>query len=235
MNPQARRILVVEDDPSISLGLRMNLEGEGYAVGLAEDGQLGLERIREGWDLLIVDVMLPRMNGYELLKALRARGDTTPVLMLSARSAEMDKVLGLELGAEDYVTKPFGLAELLARVKVAMRRGRRERTDAEQKQSAESWSFSDVHVDTSTREVRRGQEVLDLTAKEFEVLVTLLRANGRVLSRQQIFARVWGENHHGTPRTIDNFLAQLRAKLEADPDRPRHLVTVRGVGYRFIP
>jgi DNA-binding response OmpR family regulator len=223
--------LVVEDDPSISLGLRMNLESEGYEVGLAEDGELGLTRAMEGWDLLILDVMLPHVNGFEVLKALRARGLRTPVIMLSARNAERDKVLGLELGAEDYVTKPFSLAELLARVRVALRRLVPERAPST---TSSAWRFGNVVVDPETREVRRAGELVDVTAKEFDILATLLAVNGRVLSRQQIFEAVWGPNHHGTTRTIDNFLAQLRGKLEDDATAPKHLMTVRGVGYRIV-
>ena len=230
--PPKRRILVVEDDPSISLGLRMNLESEGYEVALAEDGEVGLTRGMERWDLLILDVMLPHVNGFEVLKALRARGIRTPVIMLSARNAEMDKVLGLELGAEDYVTKPFSLAELLARVRVALRRTVPERGPA--REPSRAWRFGSVVVDPETREVRRGGELVEVTAKEFDILATLLGAGGRVLSRQQIFEAVWGVNHHGTTRTIDNFLAQLRGKLEDDATAPKHLVTVRGVGYRIV-
>lgn len=226
----AVRILVVEDDPSISLGLRMTLQAEGYEVVLAEDGQTGLDRARgERWDLLILDVMLPRVNGFEIVRTLRGEGLDTPVLILSARSSEMDKVMGLELGAEDYVTKPFGLAELLARVRVALRRRQGQGTKV-----VESWRFGDVVIDPAGREVRRGGELVALTAREFDVLAALIQARGRVLSREQIFEIVWGPNHHGTPRTIDNFVAQLRAKLEVDLADPRHLVTVRGVGYRFV-
>ena len=230
--PAKRRILVVEDDPSISLGLRMNLESEGYEVALAEDGEVGLSRAMQGWDLLILDVMLPHVNGFEVLKALRARGVRTPVIMLSARNAEMDKVLGLELGAEDYVTKPFSLAELLARVRVALRRIVPE--SAMVRAPSRAWRFGNVIVDPETREVRRCGSLVEVTAKEFDILATLLGVNGRVLSRQQIFEAVWGPNHHGTTRTIDNFMAQLRGKLEDDATAPRHLVTVRGVGYRIV-
>jgi len=222
------RILVVEDDTSISLGLRMNLESEGYEVTVAEDGATGLARARDGhFDLVILDVMLPKMNGLEVLRSLRAERNPSQVLMLSARSAEMDKVMGLELGADDYVTKPFGLAELLARVRVALRRAAGRQ--------GEVMAFGEVELDRTTREVKRAGALVELTATEFDVLMSLVEAKGAVVTRDQIFVRVWGPNHHGTPRTIDNFLAQLRAKLERDPAEPRHLVTVRGVGYRFVP
>jgi DNA-binding response OmpR family regulator len=229
------RILVVEDDPSISLGLRMNLEAEGYDVTVAEDGEVGLTRARERWDLIVLDVMLPRVNGFEIVKAIRGAGVGTPIIMLSARNAEMDKVLGLELGAEDYVTKPFSLAELLARVRVALRRGAAAGAlGGAAPVRRGGLRFADVEIDVDTREVRRAGALVEMTAKEFDILVTLYEAAGRVLSRQQLFDAVWGPNHHGTPRTIDNFVAQLRTKLEADPAAPRHLVTVRGVGYRLV-
>jgi two-component system, OmpR family, alkaline phosphatase synthesis response regulator PhoP len=230
-NPQApaRTVLIVEDDPSIAMGLEMNLSAEGYRVLVAEDGERGLSLARAGGiDLVIIDVMLPRLNGFELLRALRGERRTVPVVMLSARGAEMDKVMGLELGAEDYITKPFSLAELLARVKAVLRR------DAIARADATALRAGSIEINPSTREVRRGDALVELTATEFDVLFCLAEAAGRVLSRDQIQAKVWGPTHHGTPRTIDNFILQLRNKLEDDPAAPRHIVTVRGVGYRFI-
>jgi DNA-binding response OmpR family regulator len=219
------RILCVEDDSSILLGLRMALEREGYAVETAEDGETGLTLARQsGFDLIILDVMLPKLNGYEFLGTLRAERITIPVVMLSARTAEVDKIIGLDLGALDYITKPFSVPELLARVRAALRR-----TEA----SAVAWRFGDVAIDPETRQVRRAGDEVQLTATEFDVLAALVRANGRPLSREAIFAEVWGPNHHGTPRTVDNFVGQLRSKLEQDSARPKHLVTVRGVGYRL--
>jgi DNA-binding response OmpR family regulator len=224
----AQRILLVEDDSSIVIGLRMNLEREGYEVELAEDGDTALERIREGdFDLVLLDVMLPKRNGYEVLDALRKEGNLTPVVMLSARSAEMDKVMGLDLGADDYIPKPFSVAELLARVRAGLRRGRA------QAESNALWRMREIEVDPERHQVRKAGRDVDLTAKEFEVLMLLKRASGRVLSRQAIFDHVWGDSHHGTLRTIDNFISQLRSKLEDDPANPRHLLTVRGVGYRL--
>ncbi len=240
----ARRILVIEDDPSILLGLRMNLEAEGYAVGVAEDGRLGLDMaLGEPWDVIILDVMLPRLNGFEVVKHLRSLRREIPVLMLSAKSAETDKVMGLELGAEDYITKPFGIHEVLARIKVALRR-RSPQTAAPQPVGAEpmpaepsdeaTYIFGDIEIDPRSREVRRGGELVDLTATEFAIVEALVLASGGVLSRRQIFERVWGPNHHGTPRTIDNFVAQLRQKLEDDVANPKHLMTVRGIGYKLV-
>jgi DNA-binding response OmpR family regulator len=224
----AQRILLVEDDTSIVIGLRMNLEREGYEVELAEDGDTALQLVREGdFDLVLLDVMLPKRNGYEVLDALRKEGNLTPVLMLSARSAEMDKVMGLDLGADDYIPKPFSVAELLARVRVGLRRGRA------QAEANVLWRMREIEVDPERHQVRKSGNDVELTAKEFEVLMLLKRASGRVLSRQAIFDRVWGDSHHGTLRTIDNFISQLRSKLEDDPANPRHLLTVRGVGYRL--
>jgi DNA-binding response OmpR family regulator len=224
-----KTVLVVEDDESIALGLEMNLGSEGYRVLVAADGERGLEISRaEEIDLIILDVMLPRLNGFELLRMLRSERRTMPIIMLSARGAEMDKVMGLELGAEDYITKPFGLAELLARVKAVLRRDAIARGDGTHLRTG------DLAIDTGTREVRRRGAVVELTATEFDVLRCLIEAGGRVLSREQIQAKVWGPTHHGTPRTIDNFILQLRAKLEDDATDPMHIVTVRGVGYRFV-
>ena len=225
------RILVVEDDESITLGLQMNLEAEGYRVTVAMDGEEGLTQALGGeFDLLVLDVMLPRMNGFEIVRSLRAKGENTPVIMLSARGAEMDKVMGLELGAEDYITKPFGLAELLARVKAVLRRDGIVRRRGEQ-----TMRTADLEVNPRSREVRRDGALVELTATEFDVLWALIEANDRALAREELVERVWGPGHVVTLRTIDNFVLQLRAKLEADPAEPRHLVTVRGVGYRFKP
>lgn len=225
MNEEKKRILVVEDDESITLGLRINLEAEGYEVVVASDGEAGLLSAREDdISLVILDVMLPKENGFEVLRKLRHEGQTTPVILLSARGAELDKVMGLELGAEDYITKPFSLAELLARVKVQLRR---------QKPQARVVMAGALRIEVERREVTRGGEVVPLTATELDVLLCLIRAQGQPLSREDILRLVWGPGHHGTLRTIDNFLLQLRTKLETDPSEPEHLLTVRGVGYRW--
>jgi DNA-binding response OmpR family regulator len=224
-----RRVLVVEDDPSITLGLRINLEKEGYDVLAAEDGEAGLSLARrERPDLVILDVMLPKMNGFQVLQQMRREGLSMPIIVLSARTGEIDKVTGLELGAEDYVAKPFSLAELLARVRAALRRA------PVPVEAARTFHvFGDVRIDVPARMVTRGGRPVEMTATEFDVLLCLVEARGVALGREAIFRRVWGPNHHGTPRTIDNFIQQLRAKLEPDPQHPRYVVTVRGVGYRF--
>jgi DNA-binding response OmpR family regulator len=226
-----RHILVVEDDESITLGLELNLQAEGYDVSIAVDGEDGLKRAIDGaFDLLILDVMLPKMNGFEVVRALRSHGHHVPIVMLSARGAEMDKVMGLELGAKDYITKPFSLAELLARVKAVLRRDGIARQKAEFLVRA-----GQLEINPDTREVTRDGSVVELTATEFDVLWCLVDSQNRALPREEILTRVWGPGHHGTLRTIDNFMLQLRNKLEVDPSEPKHLLTVRGVGYRFRP
>jgi DNA-binding response OmpR family regulator len=230
MSPVAtngRTVLIVEDDPSIALGLRMNLESEGYVVLSADDGERALDVVRSDKpDVILLDVMLPNMNGFEVLRTVRREGHTMPIIVLSARTGEMDKVTGLELGAEDYVAKPFSLAELLARIRAALRRGGPP-------QQPRTVSFGDVVVDPDARDVKRNDASVEMTATEFDVLMCFLQSKGRALTRDEIFKDVWGPNHHGTPRTIDNFVQQLRAKLEDDPQAPRYFRTVRGVGYRF--
>jgi DNA-binding response OmpR family regulator len=274
-----KRILVIEDDPSIVLGLRMNLEAEGYAVDVAEDGEAGLASARSRQaDLIILDIMLPRLNGFEVLRKLRAEGVNVPTIVLSARDAELDIVMGLEFGAEDYVTKPFGIAELLARIKAVLRRPRLDEPKDDERtaapaaphggasQSAEVAApevalpgavaaspgagsaasapaaapaggrvigVGELEIDPRTRQVTRGGEPVTLTATEFDILWCLVQADGRVLGREEIQTHVWGPGHHGTLRTIDNFMMQLRTKLERDPGDPQHLLTVRGVGYRL--
>jgi DNA-binding response OmpR family regulator len=224
-----RRILIVEDDQSIALGLKLNLEAEGYDIVVAGDGDQGLRLAAAGdFDLVILDVMLPKMNGFEVVRMLREAGATLPVIMLSARGEETDKVMGLELGAEDYITKPFGLAELLARVRAVLRRDGIARSRVEAVVHAGA-----LVINSTTRQVTLNDALVVLTATEFDILWCLVEAAGQVLSREQIRSRVWGPNHRGTLRTIDNFLLQLRNKLERDPGLPDHLLTVRGVGYRF--
>jgi two-component system alkaline phosphatase synthesis response regulator PhoP len=227
-SPPSAHVVLIEDDPSISVGLQMNLQAEGYRVSLSNDGVDGLALAQaEGVDLVVLDVMLPRLNGFEILRQLRREGRQMPIIVLSARGSEIDKVMGLELGAEDYVVKPFGLAELLARVRAALRR-------AGMSSKPSGLRFGDLEIAPDTREVRLAGTLVELTATEFDVLFALADVKGRVLSREQILERLYGPNHHGTVRTIDNFLMQLRNKLEVDPQQPKRLLTVRGVGYRLV-
>ncbi len=211
----------------------MNLGIEGFEVGTAADGKVGLERaLGEHWDLVILDIMLPGPDGLEILRRIRARDRDTAVILLSARGQEFDKVIGLDLGADDYLTKPFGLAELLARIKAVLRR--HQKNNDVPPPPIEDISFGSVVVDMERRRVTRNGEEVVLTPKEFEVLGHFLSREDRVVTREDIFQNVWGPTHHGSIRTVDNFVSQLRAKLEDDPDQPVHLLTVRGVGYRFV-
>jgi two-component system alkaline phosphatase synthesis response regulator PhoP len=223
------RVLVIEDDRAIALGVRLNLRREGHEVVLAHDGDMGLgEAQKPEIDLVILDVMLPGRNGYELLKELRRRGVKTPVLMLTAKGMEGDKILGLKLGADDYLAKPFGLGELLARVEALLRRAP-PRDD----RAAERVRFGDIEADLGAQTVSRNGTAVEVTPQEFKVLRLFLQSVGRALSRDDILARCWGAEYEGTPRTVDNFVRSLRVKLERDPEQPRHFLTVRGHGYRF--
>lgn len=219
-------IVVVEDDPAIAAGLAMNLRYEGHEVRVAADGESGLEQaLAPGVSLVVLDVMLPKMNGYEVLREVRRRNPRVPVLMLSAKGAESDKILGLDLGADDYVTKPFSLAELLARVKARLRSVANTRV----------LSFGEVEIDPEAQVVRRRGEIVPMTAQEYRLTLAFVESQGRVLSRERLLDRAWGLGYEGTARTVDTFVRQLRVKLEEDPDSPRHFLTVRGMGYRFEP
>jgi two-component system alkaline phosphatase synthesis response regulator PhoP len=226
------RILVVEDDPNILRGLDLNLAMEGYKVRTAADGEEGLRIARtERPDLLIVDVMLPRLGGLELVRELRKEDPGMPILILSAKGQEADKVAGLALGADDYVVKPFGLRELLARIGAALRRHRAG--GAPTGPARQLKHFGDVEIDLGERRVTVRGEVATLTAREFDLLAFFVAHPGRVYSREQLTRAVWGSLYIGTERTVDNFVARLRARVGDDADRPRWLETVRGVGYRF--
>ncbi len=220
------RILLIEDDPSIAAGLRLNLRHEGYVVAIEPDGEQGLKRaLADAPDLILLDVMLPTMNGFEILRELRARGSTAGVIMLTAKGLEEDKVLGLDLGADDYVQKPFAVGELVARINAVLRR--------RQAQQPSVVSFSGVAVDRQARTVTRDGEILALSPREMSLLLFFLDHPGRAHSRDALLAGAWGLDYEGTERTVDNFVVSLRKKLEKDPDAPAHFVTVRGVGYRF--
>jgi DNA-binding response OmpR family regulator len=216
---------VVEDDLSILSGVSMNLRFDGYEVLQAQDGRTGLERaLEQRPDLIVLDLMLPQMNGYEVIKELRQRGNRVPVVVLSARGMESDKILGLDLGADDYVVKPFGLQELLARIKAVLRRRYGLTAVIE---------FGDVSVDLDARKVTRAGKTVELTAQEFRMLEHLVAHPGRTFTRQELISGAWGFDYQGTERTVDNFMRQLRQKFEANPDKPEHFLTVRGLGYRF--
>ena len=237
----ARRVLIVEDDESIAAGLSLNLKIEGYAPVLVTDGEAAVTALTAGGlALVILDISLPRKNGLEVLSEARARGDQTPIIILSARHDEFDKVAALKLGADDYVTKPFAVAELLARVEAVLRRAASRAAVAVVPERAptppprRTLDFGDVVIDLDMRTVKRDGTEVALTHLEFELLAFFASRPAQAFSREELLREVW-DVKHGTTRTVDNFIAQLRAKLEADPEHPRHVVTVRGTGYRFDP
>lgn len=220
------KILVVEDDAAIAFGLQRNLRFEGYDVVVATDGETGLKSaLSMRPQLMILDIMLPKVNGLEICRTLRQSGITTPVIFLSAKGREADKIAGLDLGGDDYITKPFSLRELLARVKTILRRV----TEV----GAPPYRFADVEVDYAGQVVRKGGKPVALTSKEFDLLKLLIGRKGKVLDRDTILRQVWGFDYFGTARTIDNFITRLRQKIEDDAERPRHILTVRGAGYKF--
>ena len=222
------RILIVEDDAAILRGLKDNLEYESYEVVTARDGQRGYQLIHESFPhLIVLDLMLPKMDGYELCRRVRAEGIETPILMLTARGEEGDRVVGLDLGADDYVTKPFSVQELLARIRAILRRVRPP------EELPTELQFDDVLVDFTRFEAVKGGHVLKLSPKEFGVLRLLAAHAGHVVTRNELLSEVWGHERYPTTRTVDNHIASLRAKLEQDPTKPRHLVTVHGVGYKL--
>jgi DNA-binding response OmpR family regulator len=222
------RILVVEDNADLAFGLRNNLEIEGYEVRLASDGNAGLDSARsEKFDLIVLDLMMPGLDGFRVLRALRAGNDRTPVLILTARGQEEDKVRGLKLGADDYVTKPFGVLELMARVEALLRRTQPARA------AGPVVRFADVEVDPASRTVKRGGRETLLAPKEFDLLWALIEANGAALSRDELMKRVWGYGADVLSRTVDTHIAELRRKLEPASGDARRILTVRKVGYRL--
>ncbi len=227
-------VLIIEDNPDLAFGLVNNLEIEGHHVELVEDGALGLERARQTRpDLVILDLMLPGLNGYEVLKGLRTAGMVTPVLILSARGEEADKLRGFRYGADDYVTKPFSLLEMLARVEALLRRGRPPAPPADGDERPSVYRVGDVEVDTATRAVRRTGEEVPLSPKAYELLCALIELDGRIASRHELLRRVWGYRAAVMSRTVDTHVAELRRKLEDDPANPRHILTIRKAGYRL--
>jgi DNA-binding response OmpR family regulator len=221
-----KHILVVEDDSAIAFGLQLDLKGEGYDVEIESDGESALQRaMKEPFDLILLDIMLPRKDGFEVCRELRRSGSKTPIIMLTAKTQEAEKVLGLEIGADDYVTKPFSPRELRARVKAALRRSAED--------EAQVFRFGDAEVDFGRCELRRAGKPVELTALEFKLLAALVRSGGKVLSRDQLLDLVWGHSTFVTDRVVDNHVVTLRKKVEPDPTKPRHIVSVRGLGYRF--
>lgn len=228
-------ILIVEDNPDLAYGLRTGLEIEGYEVAVAEDGETGLARARQ-WlpDVVILDLMLPGMDGYRVLRSLRDDGLEMPVLILTARGQEADKVLGFRLGADDYVTKPCGVLELLARIGALLRRSRMSDRGAHGNSDTLE-RFGDVEIHPASRTVTKKGEVVSLSPKEFDLLLTLLRRRGAVASRVELLREVWGHRVEVMTRTVDIHIAELRRKLEDDPSAPEHILTVWKAGYRLEP
>jgi len=226
-----KRILIIEDDLAILRGLKDNLEYDKYEVLTATDGEQGYCLIQEKKpDLIILDLMLPKMSGYELCRKVREEGLTTPILMLTARGEEVDQVLGLDLGADDYVTKPFSVPELLARIRAILRRVQQSKKGP----LPNELRFGKVLIDFKSFEARREDKVLNMSRKEFGILRLLAARIGEVVTRDELLDEVWGYEQYPTTRTVDNHIALLRSKLEDDPSKPRHLLTVHGVGYKLV-
>src|SRR3972149_2946292 len=226
------KILIVEDEPSMRLGLKDNLEFESYDVDIATNGEEGLKKILENdYNLVLLDVMLPQMSGFDVCKTARKKGITTPIILLTAKGEEIDKVLGLELGADDYVTKPFSLRELLARIKAVLRRG-------------ENFSGSDIRdkiislgklqINFASYTANEGKESVQMSHKEFDVLYYLWKRRNRTVSRDELLTEIWGYEENPTTRTVDNFILKLRQKLEKDSNHPQIILTVHGIGYKLV-
>ena len=223
------RILIIEDEPAMVAGLRDNFEYEGYDVISADDGVSGLERVfADDPDLVVLDVMMPRMSGLEVCKQLKARRPSVPIIMLTARGQEIDKVVGLELGADDYVTKPFSIRELMARVKAVLRRV------SLQASVPAVYRFGDVEVNIRGNEVRRAGKPVELSTKEFALLAYFIAHPAETLSRDRLLDEVWGYENYPNTRTVDTHIVHLRHKLEPNPEEPRFIVTVHGIGYKFV-
>ncbi len=223
----APRVLVIEDEPEMKMILHDNLRFEGYEVVSADTGEEGYEiALRTRPDLLLLDIMLPRMTGYEVCRRLRSSGCEMPIIMITARNAEMDRLVGFELGATDYVGKPFSVRELLARVRVQLHGCERR---------SNQFAFGDIVVDLERRIVRRGSETIEMSSREFDLLHYLIGHRGAAVTREQLLADVWGYSHLSLTRTVDNFVVKLRRRIDPGPAEPRHILTVHGVGYRFMP
>ncbi|MFO8036947.1 MAG: response regulator transcription factor [Anaerolineales bacterium] len=230
-----QRILVVEDDPTLQETLKYNLEREGYQVNVVGDGIKALETARDiSPDLIIMDIMLPGMDGIEITRILRHES-SMPIIMLTAKDEEIDRVLGLEIGADDYLTKPFSMRELIARVRAQLRRLRLDKDDLIQEREIEEniLRFDNLTIDLNRREVSLDDQKLSLKPKEYDLLYYLVQHRGHVLSRDRILEKVWGWDFHGESRTVDVHIRWLRKKIEEDPSNPQKILTVRGVGYRF--
>jgi DNA-binding response OmpR family regulator len=220
------RILLVEDDTDLAFSLEDDLKVEGYEVEISPDGDTASRRARTGdWDLILLDIVLPRKDGFEVCRELRRAGIRTPVIMLTAKTHEAEKVMGLDLGADDYITKPFSPRELRARIRALLRRT--------ESPPADVYGFGEVEVDFARGEIRRGEQTIDATALELRLLKVFVEKRGRILSRRQLLDSAWGSQTFVTDRVVDSHVMELRRKIEPDPTKPRYLISVRGLGYRF--
>jgi len=224
-----QRILIIEDEEDMVLGLRKNLEWEGFEVVAASDGEAGLSRaLNDSHDLILLDIMLPKLSGLDVCRRLRNRGVNTPVIMLTARGQEIDKVLGLEIGADDYVTKPFSIRELLARVRAILRRASIPDTESD------VYRFGDVELNFGRHQACKQGQALELSPREFGMLRYFVQHRGETVTRDQLLDEVWGYDNFPLTRTVDNHIARLRQKIEENPSEPQHIITVHRIGYKFL-
>jgi DNA-binding response OmpR family regulator len=225
------KILIVEDEPSMRMGLKDNLEFEDYDVDIAVNGEEGLEKIRDNkYNLVLLDVMLPKMSGFDVCKTVRKENIKVPIILLTAKGEEIDKVLGLELGADDYVTKPFSLRELLARIKAVLRRGE----NLSDKDAGTEINIGKMKIDFQGYKAFINKETVQMSHKEFEVLHYLWKKRNSTVSRDDLLSEIWGYDENPTTRTVDNFIMKLRHKIEEDPNHPKAIITVHGLGYKLI-
>jgi two-component system alkaline phosphatase synthesis response regulator PhoP len=224
-----QKILIVEDEPDMALGLRDNFEYEGYEVAVAADGQQGLDRaISDSPDLIVLDVMLPKMSGLDVCRQLRSKGVDLPIIMLTARGQEVDKVIGLEIGADDYVTKPFSIKELLARVRAHLRRKTKQVADLD------TYKFGNISLEFKSYQATKGGEPIELSPREFELMKYFIQHRGETITRDRLLDEVWGYENYPFTRTVDNHIAKLRQKIEPTPSDPQYIITVHRVGYKFL-
>lgn len=224
-----KKILIIEDDPATIAGLEETLKAEHFEVTTVMSGQMGYEKAKtDDYDLILLDLMLPEKNGIDVCKDLRKDGISTPILMLTGKKEEIDKVIGLEIGADDYVTKPFSIRELVARVKALLRRPQEIRPEVEE------YSFGDVFLDFKKQEAKKGTNPVELSVMEFKVMQYFIQREGEVIERIKLLDEVWGYENYPSTRTVDNFILNLRKKIEDDHSNPKHLLTVHGAGYKFV-
>ncbi len=224
-----KKILIIEDDPATLTGIEETLKEEHFDVSTVMSGQMGYEKAKEGkYDLIILDLMLPEKNGIDICKDLRRDGINTPILMLTGKKEEIDKVIGLEIGADDYVTKPFSIRELVARVKALLRRPQEIRPEVEE------YSFNNIYLNFKKQEAKKGNNPVELSVMEFKVMKYFIQREGEVIERNKLLDEVWGYENYPSTRTVDNFILNLRKKIEDDHSNPKHLLTIHGAGYKFV-